>query len=112
MTDDKEVARREKRILTRALCTYGKEVQMWKFVEELGELITAMARMRIAELSPQQERGNERDNLAEEIADAGITAEYAIETYGIKDMVRRWRHTKCARLKTRMEEENARAKPL
>lgn len=102
MIDDKEIAKREKRILTHALWTYGKEVQTWKFIEELGELITAIARMRISEIKPEVARGGELENLIEEVADSTIVGEQIITCYGVDKRVKSQRTSKLRRLAERL----------
>ena len=92
----------QSKIISAALWKYGKEYQVWKFIEELGELITAMARMRQAELRPDLARENELDNLVEEFADSGITADEMISCYGLKDRIRSMRSLKLKRLEKRM----------
>lgn len=92
----------ENKIISTALWKYGKEVQTWKFVEELGELLTAMARTRIAELKPDIARGGELENLVEEIADSTIVGEQIITCYGIDKPVKSQRTRKLRRLAERL----------
>lgn len=58
-------------ICTKAVATYGAEHQRWKAVEELGELITAIAKR--GEAKPGTlEMVTTRDALIDEMADVSI----------------------------------------
>ena len=92
----------EKKIKAAALWKWGKEVQTWKLIEELGELITAVARMRIAEINPDAARGREIENLAEEFADSSIVGEQIVTCYGIDKQIKAQRTSKLRRLAERL----------
>lgn len=51
---------------------YGKEVEIKKTIEELGELITAIAK-------------GDRENITEEIADVCICINHICDIYDIKE---------------------------
>ena len=93
---------REDKILSTALHGYGTEVQTWKFVEELGELLTAFARRRITDIAPVHKRGEETDNLAEEMADVQIMAAQMTMLYGIDKSIKAMRLKKLRRLAKRL----------
>lgn len=94
MNDDK--------ILSTALWGYGAEIQTWKFVEELGELLTAFARQRIVDIAAQHGRGGELDNLAEEMADVQIMAAQMTMLYDIGNSIKAMRLKKLRRLAKRL----------
>lgn len=90
------------KVITTALWGYGKEVQTWKFVEELGELLTAFARQRISDLKPELARGGEINNFVEEMADVQIVGEQMTMLYGIDKPIKSMRLRKLRRLAERL----------
>lgn len=92
----------DKRIISTALWGFGKELQTWKFIEELGELLAAFARQRIADIKPELARGGETENFVEEMADAHIMAEQMTVLYGIEKPIEAMRLRKLRRLAKRL----------
>lgn len=91
-------------ILHKAVCHYGNSLQELKAIEELGELIQAIARTWMC--------GDDEDktvkayaNLAEEMADVEIMLEQLKIIYANQDEVAVWREIKLGRLSARMREE-------
>lgn len=76
-------------ILREAIGHYGPLAQRMKAIEELSELIRALAR-------------DDRDNIAEEMADVRIVLGQLEMIYGNRDKVREVEWMKLARLKERM----------
>ena len=73
-------------ILQSAIARYGKEEQINKAIEELSELIRALARM------------NDEENIAEEMADVRIMLDQLEMILGNHDRVREWEYRKLTRL--------------
>lgn len=92
----------EDKIIHTAVWGYGKDVQTWKCVEEYGEILTALARLRISEIRPELSRGGEETNLIEELADIGIMSEQLNVIYGFPKAVKVVRHRKLKRLADRL----------
>lgn len=91
-------------ILREAVCHYGNALQVLKAIEELGELIRAIARIWMC--------GDDEDktvkayaNLAEEMADVEIMLEQLKIIYGNSKKVAIRREIKLGRLSARMREE-------
>lgn len=79
---------REK-ILTAAIAHYGSATQWSKAIEELSELIRALA------------RANDAENIAEEMADVRIMLDQLEIILGNHDQVRQWEFRKLQRLNAR-----------
>ena len=79
-----------KQILTAAICHYGTGNQRFKAMEELAELIRALARC------------DDRENLAEEMADVRIMLDQLEIMLGNHDEVREWEYEKLMRLNERL----------
>ena len=77
-------------ILTAAIRHYGKGNQWAKAIEELSELIRALA------------RSDDHDNIAEEIADVRIMLDQREILYGTREAVRIWELRKLRRLDQRV----------
>lgn len=95
MTDQK------RKLLTRAIESYGPDAQAEKALEELGELISALARMRSGD-----PRGT-LEQVAEEIADVRIMIAQLCILWGIEDRAVAWEYHKLARLRERLDGREA-----
>ena len=78
-------------ILEAAIGAFGRATQFRKAIEELSELIRALARM------------NDQENIAEEMADVRIMLDQLEMILGNHDRVREWEYRKLARLKDRVQ---------
>ena len=76
-------------ILTAAISHYGTGAQLLKAIEELGELIQALAK-------------SDRDNIAEEMADVRIMLDQLEIMFGNGAEVREWELKKLKRLDERV----------
>ncbi|MBO5917379.1 MAG: hypothetical protein J6Q14_01260 [Oscillospiraceae bacterium] len=79
-----------RQILTAAIDKYGSACQMVKAIEELAELIQAIAK----DVDP--------DNIAEEMADVRIMLDQLEIIFVNSEAVRRWELKKLKRLDTRV----------
>ena len=93
------MGRGDKVILSKAIDIYGSSVQEIKAIEELGELIQAIARARTCD---DEERDKAFENLAEEMADVEIMMEQLKIIHNKRDKIKIWRSIKLGRLKARM----------
>ena len=75
-----------KQILTAAICHYGTGTQRFKAMEELAELIRALARC------------DDVENVAEEMADVRIMLDQLELMFDNRDEVRGWELKKLLRL--------------
>ena len=91
-------------ILHKAVCHYGNSLQELKAIEELGELIQAIARTWICD-GDEDETVKAHENLAEEMADVEIMMEQLKIIHDNRDKVAIWRDIKLGRLSARMREE-------
>lgn len=82
----------EKTVLEQAIAVFGERAQEEKAIEELAELICAIAHKHCGRDS----------NIPEEIADVLITVEQLIITNDCRDEVERIRKEKVARLAERI----------
>ena len=80
-----------KMILERAIAHFGSGAQWAKSIEELSELIRALA------------RGDDPDNLAEEMADVRIMLDQLELILGNHDQVRQYEYAKLTRLNERVQ---------
>lgn len=96
------IGRGDEVILHNAVDFYGDSVQELKAIEELGELIRAIARARTCD---DEERDMAFENLAEEMADVEIMLEQLKIIHNNRDKVAIWREIKLGRLSARMREE-------
>lgn len=87
-------------ILRNAVETYGNSMQETKAMEELGELIRAIARARTCDV---EERDTALENLAEEMADVEIMLEQLKIINNNRDKIKTWRSIKLGRLRARIE---------
>ncbi len=85
--------------MERALVHYGRNAQMLKCIEKMGELSRALARA----LNPNEE--TDHANICEEIADVSILLDQMYIQFG-KDYIMRLKLSKQKRLKERMDAEN------
>lgn len=90
-------AQQEVAIMESAIQCYGKEAQMIKTMEELGELTRAIARVLL-----WGEGKEEMRNLQEEMADVSIMLSQLELMFGDVSEIEEW---KLRRLKERLEED-------
>ena len=81
----------KKQILMAAIAHYGRGAQWSKAIEELSELIRALA------------RADDAENIAEEIADVRIMLDQLEIILGNHDQVRQWESRKLQRLNLRLD---------
>ena len=93
------IDRDDEYILHNAIDFYGSSVQELKAMEELGELIRAIARARTCD---DEERDTALENLAEEMADVEIMLEQLKIIHNNRDKIKTWRCIKLGRLIVRM----------
>lgn len=94
--------RSDKAILHKAVEFYGCSAQELKAMEELGELIRAIAR---ASTCDDEERDKAFENLAEEMADVEIMLEQLKIINNNRDKIKIWRSIKLGRLRVRMAKD-------
>lgn len=87
-------------VFSKAIEKYGKEAQKLKAIEELGELVQALARDLEGHPNPE--------NLAEEMADVSIMLDQLKEIYQNAEAVELIRKLKARRLLYRMRAERGR----
>lgn len=97
--------RSDKAILRNAVDFYGSSVQELKAIEELGELIRAIAKARTCD---DEERDTAFENLAEEMADVEIMMEQLKIIHDNRDKINIWRSIKLGRLRVRMAKDKER----
>ena len=86
--------------------TFGELSQQVKAMEELGELIQAIAKVLS---SPRHiDNGPEVYHLSEEMADVEIMLEQLKIIYRLHDRVATWRTLKLGRLRNRIDREEGR----
>lgn len=95
-------------ILCEAVRLYGGPLQELKAIEELGELIRAIAKRWTC--GDAEESDEAMSNLAEEMADVEIMLEQLKIINSNRDKVAVWREIKLGRLSARMREELKRKK--
>jgi len=88
----------EKQILVQAITTFGHLPQIIVAIEEMSELTK--------ELCKAQRGAQNRDHIAEEIADVEIMLEQLKLIYNIAPSVESWRQSKLWRLANRLGVEN------
>ena len=86
-------------ILRKAIDFYGSSMQEIKAMEELSELIQAVARVKMCNV---EERYTAHENLAEEMADVEIMMEQLKIIHDNRDKIKTWRCKKLGRLIARM----------
>ena len=86
-------------ILHNAIDFYGSSVQELKAMEELSELIRAIARARTCD---DEERDTAFENLAEEMADVEIMLEQLKIIHNNRDKIKIWRSIKLGRLRAKI----------
>ena len=79
------------RILSAAIRKYGQSAQQFKAIEELSELIRALARC------------DDPENIAEEMADVRIMLDQLEIIFDNRERVRRWETKKLAWLNRRLK---------
>lgn len=92
-----------RRLLERAIDTYGATQQVWKAVEEMGELVQALAKLAGDPGAPNPEYNQRVDHVAEEIADVRIMLEQICMIFDIEERAGQWRYHKLQRLKERLD---------
>ena len=96
------IGRGDEVILHNAIDFYGSSVQELKAMEELGELIRAIARARTCD---DEERDTAFQNLAEEMADVEIMLEQLKIIHNNRDKIKTWHCIKLGRLRTKMAKD-------
>lgn len=91
--------RRDKVILHKAIDFYGSSMQELKAMEELSELIRAIARVKLCDV---EERDKAFENLAEEMADVEMMLEQLKIIYNNRDKIKIWRSIKLGRLRAKI----------
>lgn len=86
-------------ILHKAVEFYGSSVQELKAMEELGELIRAIARAKTCEV---EERDTAYENLAAEMADVEIMMEQLKIIHNNRDKIKIWRSIKLGQLRAKI----------
>ena len=101
-------ARRE--LLKRAIAKYGRENQIAKAMEEIGELLTAVGRYEARESLAREALPDMLVyNIVDEIADARIMIDQLAIIYGVEMRCEEREGHKLARLEGRLAEEDPRA---
>ena len=97
-------------LLQRAIDTHGANQQVWKAVEEMGELTQALAKLAGDPGAPNPDYNQRMDHVAEEIADVRIMLEQICMIFDIEARAGQWRYHKLQRLKERLDamEDNQR----
>lgn len=90
-------------ILRAAVSHYGNSLQELKAIEELGELIRAIAKTWMCGIGEEEDEA--LSNLAEEMADVEIMLDQLKIIYANRDKVAIWRDIKLGRLSARIREE-------
>ena len=93
------MGRDDKVILRKAIDFYGSSMQELKAIEELSELIRAIARAMTCDV---EERDMAFENLAEEMADVEIMLEQLKIINNNRDKIKIWRSIKLGRLRVRI----------
>lgn len=91
-------------LLRRAIDTHGATLQTWKAVEEMGELIQALAKLAGDPGAPAPDYNKRVDHVAEEIADVRIMLEQICMIFNIEERAGQWRWHKLQRLKERLDQ--------
>lgn len=92
-------------LLQRAIDTHGAQIQVFKTVEEMGELLTAIGRFEASGEDWKAPEGPKMlDNIAEEVADVRIMLEQICMIFDVEDRAVRWRWHKLTRLKERLDQ--------
>lgn len=83
-------------VYEKAIKEYGKNNQIWKFIEEVGELQDAICKYRSSR--------DTVEHVAEEIADVTIMLEQLRIIFGVNDLVCDYMDKKIIRLSRNMDE--------
>ena len=90
-----DLDKRRNQMAEKAVERFGRNNQLWQFIEEVAELIVAICRKR-------RGRGTD-DEIAEEVADVRITLEQIPKIYRIENKVRFYEEAKLDRLEDVIE---------
>lgn len=85
-----------KEVYMEAIRKHGITSQVWKFIEEVGELQEAISKYRSCR--------DDAEHVAEEIADVTIMLEQLRIIFGVNDLVCGYMDSKVERLKEKLEE--------
>lgn len=91
-------------LLQRAIDTHGAQIQIFKAVEEMGELTQALAKLAGNPGAPNPDYNKIVDHVAEEVADVCIMLEQICMIFDVEDRAVRWRWHKLQRLKERLDQ--------
>ena len=100
-----------RKLLERAIDIHGATQQAWKAVEEMGELIQALAKLAGDPGAPAPDYNQRVDHVAEEIADVRIMLEQVCMIFDIEERAGQWRYHKLQRLKERLDRLEGGADP-
>lgn len=96
----------EEQIYKSAIKKFGMDNQLWKAVEEFGEVITAIARVKQIQNYPDQ-IDNIFENLREERADCRIMLKQLDLIFNDKSKVDEWESFKLKRLENMLHEQSS-----
>ena len=91
-------------LLQRAIDTHGAQIQIFKAMEEMGELTQALAKLAGNPDAPNPDYNQMVDHVAEEVADVRIMLEQICMIFDIEERAVRWRWHKLQRLKDRLDQ--------
>lgn len=93
-----------RKLLQRAIDIHGAQIQIFKAVEEMGELTQALAKLAGNPDAPNPDYNQMVDHVAEEVADVRIMLEQLCMIFDVEDRAVRWRWHKLQRLKERLDQ--------
>lgn len=93
-----------RKLLQRAIDTHGAQIQIFKTVEEMGELTQALAKLAGNPDAPNPDYNKMVDHVAEEVADVRIMLDQLCMIFDVEDCAVRWRWHKLQRLKDRLDQ--------
>ena len=91
-------------LLQRAISYHGAQIQIFKTVEEMGELTQALAKLAGNPDAPNPDYNQMVDHVAEEVADVRIMLDQLCMIFDVEDRAVRWRWHKLQRLKDRLDQ--------
>ena len=90
-------------LLQRSIDYHGATIQVYKAMEEAGELVQALAKLAGDPGAPCPDYNRRVDHVAEEIADVRIILEQICMIFDIEGRAGQWRYEKLMRLKERLD---------
>ena len=91
-------------LLQRAIDTHGAQIQIFKAVEEMGELTQALAKLAGNADAPNPDYNQMIDHVTEEVADVRIMLDQICMIFDVEDRAGQWRWHKLQRLKERLDQ--------